>query len=269
MENRDDEYVIMAGSVHGIFEGSRFEVYTQHPGIAKSTAVGILVANKPEDFTTVMAIPDGCALFKIDGPAFALQLSYGNDTPFRIHVEGQKLQNVLLSCIEKVGMKTSNTPTDPKTILSIAMEDGNLVFHILDKRSTARGATQIPFCIPFDISNPLSSSFYHLERVLRAAAHYYRHFGQESRTKNLSRDIQVQFNKLEESSTTEQDLGLQPVGPDLIKDREIDLVVDEDMSYGLKIVNRSHRPLYPFVLFFSSDLSIGEHHANLRDLQTN
>jgi len=50
---------------------------------------------------------------------------------------------------------------------------------------------------------------------------------------------------------------IQPIGPNLNRENIIDLQVQSDKMYGMKIINNSDMALYPSLFFFdSSDLSI-------------
>jgi hypothetical protein len=52
---------------------------------------------------------------------------------------------------------------------------------------------------------------------------------------------------------------IQPYGPDLNIDGVIDFIVDEKAMYGIRIVNDTAEPLYPYLFYFdNTDFSISE-----------
>lgn len=250
VEKVNGQYILAAGTMHGIFEGSRFDIYDQSSGT--SMPVGILTASKPGTVTTIMNLATDCPPFEINERTLAVQHSHGN-IPFQIYVEGKELRHMLQYCVEELGMNISHKAKDPNTILSVALETGDLIFRILDKRMTAHGLDRIPLSIPFN-SPPSHDVLERFKRVLLSAVHYSHHLRQEFSSKILTDKAKVEFIQLE--GDEEDENGLQPVGPDLIKKREIDIVDDKESNYGFKITNKSRYPLYPSVFFFASDLSV-------------
>lgn len=166
---------------------------------------------------------------------------------------------MLQYCIEELEMKISQRVNDSNTILGITLEKGHLIFKILEEHMTSRGLDRIPLSIPFS-SPPSHDALEHFKRVILSAVHYYHHLRQGFPSQSLTGEINVEFTQLEGEEDAVD--GLQPVGPNLIKNDEIDVVEDEKANYGLKLTNSSRYALYPSVFFFASDLSIRKYRGN-------
>jgi hypothetical protein len=128
--------------------------------------------------------------------------------------------------------------------LDIALEDGQVVFNILDPRVTNFGLTRIPFHI-----SPKADDVY---PVIRAAARYLWHL-RTNKNPAFQNKVRIEFKQL---MVTRE---IQPYGPDLNIDGVIDFIVDEKAMYGIRIVNDTAEPLYPYLFYFdNTDLSISE-----------
>ena len=80
----------------------------------------------------------------------------------------------------------------------------------------------------------------------------------------LENYIQLDFKKLKELEEYDEDFNtvLEAVGDNLNVSGIVDLVVDPDDMYGIKLINTSDLDLYPSLFFFdNSDLSICKYSA--------
>ncbi|PVF99210.1 hypothetical protein CPB86DRAFT_814161 [Serendipita vermifera] len=251
-------YIMKAGISHGIAKDATFAIYRDKQSIVAGQSLGLLISSRPEAFSSVMTLPPGHPIISITDGAFALQVRAGEEQDLRIHVP---MEQGLLGAFEAFAqvMKESELGRfkimlvdKEKAELSLSLENGSVVFNILDPLVTMYGVTQIPFKV-----NPEAADIIH---VLRHAAHYYWHLRRTSSDKNLINAVDVELTALREVDGEYYD-DLSPMrvpgGPNLNVDGVVNIVVDKRTMYGIKLVNKTSRPLYPYLFFFDSgDLSI-------------
>ncbi|KAG8848339.1 hypothetical protein FRC20_002551, partial [Serendipita sp. 405] len=262
VQMEDNRFVLRAGSAHGVTPGAVFSVYKDRdsaitdPGAEHS--IGSLTASDPDAFSTTMIVTSGTPIFTIGEEAFALQTRAGEEEDLRIHVP---FDEKLLCVFQAVAREMKNRTVSQQRIvlvdeatasLSVAFEDGVIVFNIRDPLAITHGFTQIPFRV-----KPTEDDVY---SVVRAAAHYYWHLHRTSKERTLKDEVTVEAFKLVEiSDEYDDDIegNLLPDGPNRIVDGVADLVADDETAYGLKITNNMDTDLYLSAFFFdNSDFSI-------------
>jgi hypothetical protein len=255
------EYIMEAGTAHGITDGAIFALYTDRSLVSVQAPLATLKASNPKAATTILVPLPESAQPDLDKQAFAMLIKAGEDESFRIHVEpNEKLKTILEKIAEE---REKYDPTQPKVILvekekaelDIAIDGEKLVFNITDQVVRAQGLHRLYDTIPLTLEA--------VRPVIRKAAHYFWHLRRTGNSKRLLDLVDIEFRRLEEVDEEYDDM-LNPVrrpyGPNLIKDGVIDIVVEEEEEaiYGIKIVNKSKIPLYPSLFYFdNSDLSIG------------
>jgi hypothetical protein len=260
-------YIMKAGIAHGVAKDAIFAIYRDKESIVAGRSLGSLISSMPDIFSSVMTPFPNQPYFPIMGHAFALQIRAGEEQDLRIHVP---MEEGLLGAFEAFAqvMKTSESERfkimlveKEKAELSLTLEEGGVVFHILDPLVTMYGITRMPFKV-----NPTAAD---INNVLRYAAHYYWHLRRTSSNKNLINAVDVELTALRELEG-EYDDDLSPIrapyGPNLNIDGVVNIVVDRTAMYGIKLINKTNRPLYPSLFFFDSgDLSISESSRNMHD----
>ena len=260
VRKQGDKYVLDAGAAHGITDGAEFAVYENQEWLAKTPALGILVVAEARPFATTMCLPNNAPPLTLSGMGYALQIKAGEEEDLRLHIE---LDDKLSPVFEALARDLLRTGADRRKIslvekskaeLDIALEGGSVVFNILNTQVTQFGLNRLPFRV-----KPTYDDVY---PVIWSAAHYHWHLRRNNKSKLLQNHIQLEFKKLEERGEFDDDFNpiMEPVGENLNVAGVVDIVVDADAMYGIKIVNHSALDLYPCLFFFdSSDLSISEY----------
>jgi hypothetical protein len=255
-----DQYVLDAGAAHGINRGAEFAVYSDRLSPPRTSPLGNLVVKEVGPFTADMRLPDNTSAFVLVDTGYALQTRTGEEEDLRLHID-----DTLAPVFEALGQDMLRTESNRRRIslvekdkaeLDIAIDGDRVIFNILNPQVTQFGLNQMPFRV-----DPTYDAIY---PVVRASAHYYWHLRRNSTSRVLENHIQLDFKKLRELEEYDEDfnLVLEPVGDNLNVSGIVDLVVNPDDMYGIKLVNTSDLDLYPSLFFFdNSDLSICEYSA--------
>ena len=251
-------YIMEAGTVHGITDGAIFALYTNRSLVSMQVPVATLKASNPKGDTTILVPLPESAQPDIDKQAFGLLIEAGEKESLRIHVEpNEKLKRILEEIAEE---REKYDRTQPKVILvekenaelDIAVDGEKLVFNITDQLVRTHGLHRLYGTTPLILES--------VRPVIRKAAHYFWHLRRTGNTKHLQSLVDIEFRRLEEVDEEYDEMFnpiRRPYGPNLIKDGVIDIVVEKEALYGIKIVNKSKVPLYPSLFYFdNSDLSI-------------
>lgn len=123
---------------------------------------------------------------------------------------------------------------------------------LLDCRVTKYGADRY-FTQSLDTTN-----FAYVADVFSRISHYYHELNSTHSTDpDIAEDITLEFYKLDDHHASDW-RQFRPDGPNLYQNGVVDFEVDEGAPYGLKLINRSARDLYPYVFYFNTNnLSIG------------
>lgn len=262
----NSEYHIDAGSTQGISAGAEFAVYTDENAVRTANPLGILVVDRIDLFKTTLKPIQGGVPFGIGATAVAVQTKVGVKEDLALHVAlDDKLSSVfeaLLGILKDMDMENSESYNAKIALvgrnqaqLEIVREGEELFVRILDERVTVYGIKRIPFPI-----NPDPTA---IRPVLRAAAHYYRHFNSGSSMvgdKRYERNIGIQFFRRVtwlEAGESDDDDDWEIC--DWVEGCPFEITDNVYPDYRMKITNKSSRGLYLSVFYFdSNDLSIGE-----------
>jgi hypothetical protein len=239
-----------AGAAHGITEGAQFGVYKDRE--SKGTQLGIIVARQTDSFTTTLdIISDASRLLPEEG--YALQTRVGITEGLHLHVYTNAPPS-LIETLQRIASQEFLLVEKEKAELSFTLEQEGVVVNILDSFVAALGLTRMPFYIEPDAD--AMSNFIH------AAAHFYFYLRRKSKMQALHGKIDVILTEVVQSKEEYDDYlqpVIQPIGPNLNREHIIDLHVQNDKMYGMKIINNSDMALYPSLFFFdNSDLSISK-----------
>ena len=245
------------GTARGISLGAEFEVYQDQDS---GHLLGIVVASELSPFSTRLYAKEPGFVLEGDGVAFLISAGT-EEHVLRIHVADEGLK-ALVKKIER---------TDPRHRMiqlverdqaefGMALEDGKVVFDILDSLVTKYGLTRMPFS--------LEPTLEAISPVLRAADHFYWHLrrrpGVENDTeKGLADFVEIEVAEMEHDGITYDDNlepVLSPTGAGWKRGKDFDLQIDgRGMIYGWKIINKYSMALYPALFYFdNSDWSISE-----------
>lgn len=254
-----------AGAAHGITDGAEFVVYQNRDLYQTTFPLGTLVVLKAWPFYATLDVPLGDTQFDLDQPGFALQTKTGIEEDLRIHTATDE---AAVGVFQAIVQEMQHTGSDFRRILlvekdkaelDISLENGCVVFKPLNTLATQWGLTHIPFRV--------SASIAEVKNIMLASAHYFWHLRRTSGERSLQNQVRIEFTRLKELDEIDDDFNplITPDGPNININGTIDLVVDENAMYGIKIVNDTNLALYPSLFFFdNSDLSIRKHFVMLR-----
>ena len=256
------EYVMDAGAAHGITDGAEFAVYKDKDSASiTSPPLCTLIVLQASAFTSTMTLPSGAPQFALHKPGVALQTKAGAEGDLCLHVAmGKKLTSVFEAVVREMQHTSSNRTRillvdKHNADIDIGLEDNRIIFNILNPLVTQYGLIRIPFSV-----NPEVDDIY---PVIRAQAHYNWHLRRANNTTNevpLYDKIHIEFTKLKQlDDEFDDDFNpvIQPDGENLNIAGVVDIIVDEDAKYGIRVTNDSGLDLYPALFFFdNSDLSI-------------
>jgi len=242
-----EKYIMDAGSAHGITDGAEFVVFKDREMSPEIPPLGILVVLETRAFSTTLDVVEGVTRFGLAEPAFALQTKVGIEEDLRLHVEiNERLTGVFQALAQEMQI---TSPHQRRILLNekenaelgISLEDGQVVFNILDPLVTRFGLTRMPARV-----HPIVDDVY---AVIGAAAHYRWHLRRSSMKPLFQNNVWMDFKQLTQAR--------EPYGDDLNVDGVIDIVVDEHAMYGIKVFNNTSKSLYPWLFYFdNSDFSI-------------
>ena len=245
----NNQYVLEAGAAHGITEGAQFGVYKDRE--SKGTQLGIIVARQTDPFITALDISDASRLLPEEG--YALQTRVGIEEGLRLHVY-TNMPPSLIETLQRTASQEFLLVEKDKAELCFILEQEGVVVNVLDSFVAALGLTRVPFYV-----EPNADA---ISDVIHAAAHFYFYLRRKSKMQALHGKIDVIFTEVVQSKEEYDNFlqpVIQPIGPNLNRENIIDLQVQSDKMYGMKIINNSDMALYPSLFFFdNSDLSISK-----------
>ncbi|KAF5341816.1 hypothetical protein D9611_001450 [Ephemerocybe angulata] len=251
-------FIVEAGRAHGITDGAEFTVYKNKESVPDSP-LGKLVAQERsiKPFTTIFLPNSEGAPKPFEGSAIAIQTKVGALEDLKIHVP---LETQYLPVFEAVARELDGAGPELCRIklvenkaeakLGIVAEGNKQVaFNVLETRATDYGFTRMPYtvdCVTDD-----------LHRVLRAASHYHLHLNLEHFNNKIKEGIKIEFYALEDKEDEYGEDYREPVGPDLYRDGKVEIDVDDETRYGMKITNSTPFNLHFACFFFDhADFSI-------------
>ncbi|KAF8968687.1 hypothetical protein BDZ97DRAFT_323862 [Flammula alnicola] len=251
-----DQYVINGGMIHGINTGSEFAVYRK-ADFNFSTQIGVLIANALRPFSATANVPAGTRNFSLTPPAIAIQTKVGRREDLRLHIApNDAFFPRFRTLLEKdpIFQNISLVREPNHGHVQISLQRSKITLKITDENVTRYGFTRQVKDIDADLRN--------LSWVLKGIAHYYGELNRGNSDPEITGRIDVELYRLEETLAVLDNSGLQgmvltPTGPNLCRNGMVDLVVEEDTPYGIKLTNKTWHDLYPNLFHFNnSDLSI-------------
>ncbi|TFK52883.1 hypothetical protein OE88DRAFT_1656533 [Heliocybe sulcata] len=253
---QDGKYTMDAGAAHGIADEAVFALYTDP--LTSLDALLIPVANVVQvaDFETTLEAPlPSSTVIKTD-VLFAKQTLHGKLATFGVYAPHGQLHDIvneLANRPPRIGRSLYRLALVDESAadLRLGLEGDNVIFDFRNPLSAPYVPSQLPVRLPLVGDR--------IHRAIQAAAHYSWHLHRDNTNSHLSLQIGVEFTQVE--ATDEWDRRLRriarPTGPNLIADGLLDISVDGDPMYGIKLTNPTSKDIYPSVFFFDAgDLSI-------------
>ena len=247
-----------AGTARGVDAGDEFALYDDPQPSRKSHPLGTFVVREARQFDSTIAPCPDTSQFELHTPAFALLTKAGSRQDLRVYIARHRKLSRTFEALVKL---QNERPERPRVLvvkkkkdakLGIDMDRNKVMFDILDERVTAFNLRRIPFSVPSDATI--------LYPILDAAAHFHWHLHRTDENRNLEKKVRLEFTKVEQvEDMYDDDLNpvIEPIGNNLNKESVIDLVANNKVMYGIKILNDSPLPLYPFLFYFdNNNLSI-------------
>ena len=248
-----------AGTARGVDVGDEFTLYGDPQPSPKSPPLGTFVVREARSFDSTIVLSSGTPRFERHKPAFALLTRTGTKQDFHVFVAGHKK---LTHTFEALVRMQNRRPERPRILevekgnakLGIDLDEGQVVFDILDERVTAFGLRRIPFSAEPDP--------FILYDVLNAAARFHWHLHRTPEKHYLQNKVRLEFTKLDQlegksDEDPDGDVKSVIVGENLNQNGLINLVASDSDGYGIKIINDTNQALYASLFYFdNSNLSI-------------
>jgi hypothetical protein len=238
-----------AGTARGISLEAEFEVYQDQDS---EHLLGIVVVKELSPFSTKLRTKEH--KFVLEGDGVARQTSAGTQEPvLRIHVADEL--KALVEDIERT-LRIIQLVERKQAEFCMALEDGKVVFDILDTLVTKYGLTRMPF-------TELEPTVEAISPVLRAAYHFYLHLRRTSGVESDTDVVEIEMAEMEHDGITYNDdfePVLSPIKSSWKRGDVFDLQINNNRTiYGWKIINKIKVDLYPALFYFdNSDWSISE-----------
>ncbi|KAF8875734.1 caspase domain-containing protein [Gymnopilus junonius] len=239
---------VEAGSAHGVTEGAEFSIYSESDlRFEKRLTLGT-VKSVAAFTSTLNDLP-----YPGVNPCIAIQTKAGQKEDVRLFVPQG---NSFFTVFESVRNDHNNHKYDLHNITLVAdqsiahlkatMKGADVQFEIADERVTRYGFTQQFKTVDIVDSDRVGWTF---SRI----AHFYRELNKANSNSKLTSLVRLEFYELEEND----DDDLVAFGKNLCNSGTIDVDVNEEIPYGIKLVNESNFDLYPYLFWFdNTDLSI-------------
>ncbi|TDL15886.1 hypothetical protein BD410DRAFT_82003 [Rickenella mellea] len=250
----DGTIILNAGKTHGIHSSSQLAIYVANVESSEvNLPIGYLVVNGTSPTISTLVTHDDALSFEIPPYFYAKEIQDGQEMIIRVHcaereaLELNLLSTARLSSFAAAGIVFVDSANSADVCISI--QDTQIVFHRVSGVSTSLESWQFRSIAAGDAENFL--------RVLRAAARFKHHLESTSSSTPNEHQIVMEFHKLQGHWSEDYHWILNPIGPNLIDDNLIDIVVEESAMFGVTIHNNTEFPLYPYLLYFDdSDFGI-------------
>ena len=258
VEQQGNTYTLNAGIAQGIAVGSEFVVYRDPESVSEPSLCTLRVKATEASRATLEPL-DNMPPYTLSRPAHARQVRCGPGNELRVHFTKALMDVVDVEEVQPDGANTEFvfTKKDQAELLADvdnSADGSKVVFSTTNPGATAYGVVQLLHSVP-----PKAEA---LSRVLRSAARWNWHLNRtNTKTRLFSRMVDLEFYRLRQVNSHYDRQGmpvLTPVGDNMNRTGVVQLVVDPNHFFGFKIVNRTARPLYPYLFYFDvDDQSIG------------
>ncbi|KZV62920.1 hypothetical protein PENSPDRAFT_692080 [Peniophora sp. CONT] len=253
--------LIKAGLAHGINEGALFGLYHSSNFTASDAPSAILAATTVKPFISELSISDSGLDLGPQASHFAMQISPGNVVSLHLHVppdEGRpsvvlEALSIQLQRRQQPGRPSIQLADAAQADLSICVVNGRAEYRICNSLVNSHGL--------HELCETTMASAQDVLRVLRAASSFFWHL-QRTPDKHYLRDqILLEVHELRPSIERDPYVGrlLSKHGDNLLLSGTVNVVADDETTFGITLKNKSLEPLHIWVFYFDcSDLSITE-----------
>ncbi|THH02780.1 hypothetical protein EW026_g152 [Hermanssonia centrifuga] len=260
------EYQMNAGSAHGITEEAKFALYRDRDSFSGPPSA-VLIAQTPMAFsTTLISAGDNDSSVSIK-EGFVRQTHAGVGEDLRLYViMDERLLKVFESLSKEMDrnddrkrrIKLVERKEDAELAIDIDSQEDVVVF---DMRDLCGRTYRVPKTVKLLVDEFLADDVY---AVINAAVHYYYHLRRSPVKEMFGKKVDIEFLKLKKTDEFDYETFSFAVVPDpdggnLNVAGNVDVFVDDDAMYGMRITSRlppKAPELYCSVFFFDSDFSI-------------
>jgi len=251
-------YILDAGSAHGITTRSQFTIYEDDDSFLKSSPWGVLVVAQVKSYASIFSHPEGTSGPHLVNLGIAVSCVGGADQTLCVlaSYDAKYLSATFRDAIQQSENQGIISLVNNNGVLKMRLENGHLLFDILDPCINACGMDQVYHSVkPTDTTDDVA-------RILSAGSHFFWHL-KRGHNHPIINQLSVEFVELNISEDDFDSTGY-PIcvssGENLLRDGVIDLYVySEPKPYGIKLTNNSEWDLFPVAFYFDhSDWSIRE-----------
>ena len=246
--------------------GSQFGIYKDDESLLNSSLWGMLIVSNVMTSTSILRGSEGKSGIDLVNPGIAFLYAGGVDQTLAVQAsyDPTKLPTAFRKAIQRSKNQGIISLVDKNAMLEIRLENGHLIFNILDPSVTACGMDRVYYSAkPTDTEDDVA-------RILSAGSRFFWHLTREHYHPIVDH-LAVEFVESNMSDDEFDDSGYPiffPMGENLLKDGVIDLYIEPDPKpYGIKLTNNSNWDLFPVAFYFDhSDWSIRESMVDLLSL---
>ncbi|KAF9479227.1 hypothetical protein BDN70DRAFT_878993 [Pholiota conissans] len=279
------KYIVHGGTIHNIKENSEFSIYRK-ADLSFSTPKGTLEVDKIQSYSFTAKLPSNVTAIDLHEPMVAVQTKWGKQGRLNIYIDpGTPFWKTYDDMSKTPDLKLKSLFD---TVVVVDKSDEAFVKIETNAENALKFTMSVPLMIPGQmmmehVINNVDADANNLALTLSKVAHFYRELRyiktslpvsdsdthvplDDEKKPKISERISVEFYKLQENSDADEDTEydeeiLSPVGSNLCTGGIVDLVIadedEENIPYGIKIVNNSKLGLYANVFHFNThDLEI-------------
>jgi len=259
-DEKTQQYKLKIGSIHGLSNGAKFDIYTQSDAMSNPEAVPVCTTTAVHvtDFEATLApisqhitFPEGL------NDAWALLKAAGNILEPKLFIAWDVRLLPVFDALVHLRADTQNpyqvnfalAEDRAGACLEVELDnDGQLGFIILDEKITKHGLHRL--------ACKVEPSFDAAVQVLRTAAHYFHQLHLSKYNRGVEECVKIQFFQLKQP--TDAFSYRTAIEPNLMKNGIVSLEIydyqegDEPVYYGVEVFNNTGRDLYPHIFSFDS-----------------
>ena len=246
------------GTIHGLSKGAQFTIYNDQNSFRSGLPLGVLEIAEDGDIkghsTILSPLPGSPDIYASQG--IAVQTRAGERADLYIYLKSDSAEttdhvfDILLEQIQaaepnRYRIVSTKDKASAQLAFDVEEESGMVVTEITDARVTTYQLTKISHS---------PTKLEQMHNLLRSAAHFYRHLAPVPTNIYIPSKITFEFMEVEYAEELDEDGNslMRAVGPNLIKNDIIDIVVDRKKMYGMRVTNNTRWDLYPYAFLFST-----------------
>ncbi|KAG8825467.1 hypothetical protein FRC17_008639 [Serendipita sp. 399] len=260
-ELQNDDYILHAGTLHGITKGSEFSLYEEES--KDSNLLGSFTVNIVGDLQSIVKWPTlGDPPQYLPMPAFAIQTAFGQTKPLRLYLSDDPKLNYLRTRLEQEIKKYPHlycmaSREEARFEIIVHKDEYSASFAFVNSHIETLGLKRLPFWVSL---KPDAEEI--IMNIVDSASMFNRFLEyqpldvdghreeQKSGAQASGEPISVHFAKLIRTGKTWNPVAEESDISNLSSNNQVDLVSHADVV-GLKITNKTNEGLYPYLFLFN------------------